>query len=149
VFGFVVAVAVLILVSSGLPAETGGSKPVAGIIKLLLGGALLFLASRQWRSGRAAAGEPKLPKWMSAIDTMTPVRRLVPGFLLSAVDPKNLLLGASAGVSVGAAQLDFASTVVVTVVFNVVAAVTPAAASQRNDAARALRRFFTELRLAR
>jgi threonine/homoserine/homoserine lactone efflux protein len=140
-----VAVAVLILVSSGLPAETGGSKPVAGIIKLLLGGALLFLASRQWRSGRAAAGEPKLPKWMSAIDTMTPVRRLVPGFLLSAVDPKNLLLGAS----VGAAQLDLASTVVVTVVFNVVAAVTPAAASQRNDAARALRRFFTELRLAR
>ena len=38
---------------------------------------------------------------MSAIDTMTAGRGLVLGFLLSAVNPKNLLMAAGAGVIIG------------------------------------------------
>jgi hypothetical protein len=126
VLGIVVAVTAFTLVSSGLPAETGGSKPVAGVIKLLLGAGLLFLAMRQWKAGHGTAGPPKLPKWMSAVDTLTPVKSLVIGFLLVAVNPKNLLLGVSAGVSIGSAQLEVGSIVVVIAVFTVVAAVTVA-----------------------
>src|SRR5664279_3391834 len=44
------------------------------------------------RPGRRG-GEHATPKWMTAIDSFTPVKSLGLGFLLSAVNPKNLLMG--------------------------------------------------------
>ena len=123
VLGIVVAVVVFTLLSSLIPAsDPDAAKPVAGVIKIVLGLALLFLALRQWR-GRPAAGAPAaLPKWMSAIDSMTAVRGLLLGFVLSAVNPKNLLMGVAAGVAIGASGLDTGGVIVVTVVFVVIAA---------------------------
>src|SRR3954470_7488618 len=105
VLGIVVAVVVFTLLSSIIPQDDGGSKPIAGVIKILLGLGLLFLAFRQWRGRPAAGVEPAMPKWMSAIDTMTAARGLVLGFLLSALNPKNLLMGVAAGVAVGSGGL--------------------------------------------
>ena len=62
-----------------------------------------------------------MPKWMSAIDSMTAIKGLGLGFLLSAVNPKNLLLGISAGVIIGDANLSLGDAVVVIVVFALVA----------------------------
>ena len=67
------------------------------MIQLLLGAGLLFLALRQWRSRPAPGEQAALPKWMSAIDTMTAGKGFGLGFLLAAVNPKNLLMGAGAG----------------------------------------------------
>ena len=51
--------------------RTSGSSPVHAVIKIILGAVLLFLAAKQWR-GRPAEGEQaEMPKWMSAIDSMT------------------------------------------------------------------------------
>ncbi|TFB49973.1 hypothetical protein E3O23_10910 [Cryobacterium tagatosivorans] len=87
-----------------------------------MGAGLLFLAVRQWRS-RPRPGEPaKLPHWMGAIDRMTVGRGLLLGFLLAAVNPKNLLLGAAAGVSIGASGRGPGSSFVVTIVFLAIAA---------------------------
>jgi threonine/homoserine/homoserine lactone efflux protein len=95
---------------------------VAGVIKTVLGLLMLLLAVKQWRSRPGAGEEPALPTWMSAIDQLTAAKGLGLGFLLSAVNPKNLLMAAGAGVVIGSAQLARADVVVVVVVFTVIAA---------------------------
>ncbi|MCI0158452.1 GAP family protein [Leifsonia shinshuensis] len=122
VLGIVVAVVVFTLLSGLIPAsDPNATKPISGTIKLILGALLLLLALRQWRSrpkdGEAAA----LPKWMGAIDSMTAGRGFVLAFILAAVNPKNLLLAAGAGVAIGTAGLSAGSTTVVIVVFALVA----------------------------
>jgi threonine/homoserine/homoserine lactone efflux protein len=123
VLGIVVAVVAFTLLSSLIPADDpDAAKPVLGVIKIVLGLALLVLAFRQWR-GRPRKGEKAaLPKWMSAIDTMTALRGLLLGFVLAAINPKNLLMGVAAGVAVGASGLPVGDQVVVLVVFVVIAA---------------------------
>src|SRR4051794_39436901 len=102
IVGIVVAVVAFTLLSSLLPQdEAGGPSVVAGVIKIVLGVLLLLVAGWQWR-GRPAKGEQAaLPKWMSAIDSMTAAKGFVLGSLLAAVNPKNLILAASAGLIVG------------------------------------------------
>jgi threonine/homoserine/homoserine lactone efflux protein len=103
VVGIAAAVTLFTLLSSLIPKPApDSSQPVAGTIKILLGLALLLLAVRQWRSRPALGEEPTLPAWMGAIDSMTTVRGLALGFVLAAVNPKNLLLAAGAGVAIGA-----------------------------------------------
>ncbi|GAA4379827.1 GAP family protein [Agromyces bauzanensis] len=123
VLGIAVAATAFTLLSSVLPeSDEDAANPVTAVIQLVLGAGLLFLALRQWRSRPAPGVEPPLPKWMAGIDTMTAGRALGLGFLLAAVNPKNLLLGAAAGVAVGSAGLDPGAIVVVLLVFTVIAA---------------------------
>ena len=63
---------------------------------------------------------------MAAIDTMTTVRGFILGFVLAAVNPKNLLMAAGAGVIIGTAGLEIGSVVVVTLIFVVIAAISVA-----------------------
>ena len=120
--GILVAVVLFTLLSSVLPQQdSSGSSPVSGAIKIILGALLLFLAVRQWRARPSEGESAAMPKWMSAIDSMTAIKGLGLGFLLSAVNPKNLLLGISAGVIIGDANLSFGDAVVVIVVFALVA----------------------------
>lgn len=127
IIGIVVAVVVFTLVSSVLPEEDpSASKPIEGVIKLALGALLLLLAIKQWR-GRPQGGQtPVLPKWMQAIDKITFPVALGLGFLLSAVNPKNLIMAAGGGVAIGSASLDTGSIVIVVVIFTLLAACTVA-----------------------
>jgi len=126
VLGIVVAVVAFTLLAALIPPASDTSTPVAGVIKIVLGLLLLVLAARQWR-GRPRAGQtPALPKWMAAIDSMTAGRALAIGFLLSAVNPKNLLMAAGAGVDIGSAALDAGETTAAIVVFVLLAASTVA-----------------------
>jgi len=120
--GILVAVVLFTLLSSVLPQQdSSGSSPVSAVIKIILGALLLFLAAKQWRARPAEGQSAAMPKWMSAIDSMTAIKGLGLGFLLSAVNPKNLLLGISAGVIIGDANLSFADAVVVIVIFVLIA----------------------------
>ena len=103
VLGIAAALTAFILLSSLLgEAGTDGPRPIAGAVKLVIGLLLVLLAVRQWR-GRPRPGDtPELPKWMSAVDTMTPLRAAGLGAALAAANPKNLLLAASAGLVIGA-----------------------------------------------
>lgn len=122
--GIVVAVVLFTLLSGLIPAaDPDASKPVAGIVKIVLGVLLLLLALRQWRSRPRGDQPAALPKWMDAIDSMTAVRGLVLAFLLAAVNPKNLLLAASAGVTIGSAGLTVGEATLVIAVFTLVAGI--------------------------
>ncbi|MBW8172611.1 GAP family protein [Ornithinimicrobium sp. Arc0846-15] len=125
VAGIVVAVAAFTLLSGVLPeGGPGEAHPVTGVIKLVLGALLIVLAVRNWR-GRPKPGQTAaLPGWMKAIETFTFVKALGLAFLLSGVNPKNLLLGAAAGVTIGGAGLAGGEVVFVIVVFTLIAAAT-------------------------
>jgi threonine/homoserine/homoserine lactone efflux protein len=58
---------------------------------------------------------------VSAIDTMTAGKGFGLGFLLSAVNPKNLLMAISAGVIIGSAAITTGATIIVIVVFTIIA----------------------------
>ncbi|WP_029432252.1 GAP family protein [Blastococcus sp. URHD0036] len=95
-------------------------------IKLVLGVLLLVLAVGQWRGRPAPGEEPAMPSWMSAIDRFTAVKALGLGILLSAVNPKNLLMCVAAGTTIGGAGLSGGQDVWSVVVFTVLAASTVA-----------------------
>lgn len=125
VVGIVVAVTVLTLVSSAIPGGHGeGPAPVRGVIQIVLGLLLFVVAVRQWRKRPVAGREPTMPRWMQAVDTMGFGKALGLGFLLAAVNPKNLLLSAGAGVTIGSAGAPVPTAVVAIIVFIIVAAST-------------------------
>jgi hypothetical protein len=107
--GWIVGVAgacvVLLALSGVLDTDTssGPSSSSSGV-KLGIGALLVMMAARHFRKRPKAGETAELPKWLQSIDSLTPVKAGGLGILLSAVNPKNLLL--IAGAMVGVAQLD-------------------------------------------
>jgi threonine/homoserine/homoserine lactone efflux protein len=125
VAGIVVATTVFTLLSSVIPEDDSTTgRPIVGVIQLALGVLLLLLATKNWRSRPAPGEEAALPAWMNAIDSFTFGKALGLGFLLSGVNPKNLLLAAAAGVVIGDAALPAGEAALAIAVFTVVAAST-------------------------
>jgi threonine/homoserine/homoserine lactone efflux protein len=105
VIGWIVGLAavgsIVLLVSSGANASENG-EPANWVnwLKLVLGLVLLLIAVKQWRGRPAGRDQAQLPKWMQAIETFTPRKAAGLGVLLSAVNPKNLLLVVSAAAAI-------------------------------------------------
>jgi len=102
IFGLAIAGAVLLLAASGAEASSSGApEEWVSIVKIILGVLLLLLAVRQWRGRPQGDAEPELPVWMKTIDTFTPPKAAGMAVLLSAVNPKNLILvvGAAAAIA--------------------------------------------------
>jgi threonine/homoserine/homoserine lactone efflux protein len=118
----------LFLLLAGILDEgsSGGPSATASWIKLGLGTLLLLLAAGQWRSRPKPGEKPTLPKWMTAIDRFTAGKAVGLGFLLSAVNPKNLLMCIAAGSTIAGGGLSTAQDVWSVVVFTVIAASTVA-----------------------
>jgi threonine/homoserine/homoserine lactone efflux protein len=95
-------------------------------VKLVVGVLLLGLAVGQWRGRPQPGQQPAMPKWMSAIDRFTAVKAAGLGVLLSAVNPKNLLMCVAAGTIIAGGGLSGGQAVWSVVVFTVLAASTVA-----------------------
>ncbi|MFJ6095217.1 GAP family protein [Williamsia muralis] len=119
--GIVAATAVFVVLGGAADSSDDSPSATSSWIKLVLGLLLLAVGVRQWR-GRG--GEHPTPKWMSAIDDMTAVKAVAIGFALAAINPKNLLMCAAAGVTIGAGSLSGGGVIVAVAVFSVLAAVT-------------------------
>jgi threonine/homoserine/homoserine lactone efflux protein len=122
--GILVVTVVFTLLSGLIPPSSGGSQPIVGVIKLLLGVLLVLVAIRQWRGRPREGATAATPKWMSAIDSITPVKAIGLGLLLSAANPKNLMMGISAGVTIGTAKLTVGGVVLAIAIFVVIAILT-------------------------
>ncbi|WP_221586314.1 GAP family protein [Microbacterium sp. G2-8] len=123
ILGVVIATSAFVLLAQVLPETTdAGPKPVVGVIQLLLGAGLLFLAARQWRGRPGAGDEPKLPKWMKTVDNISFGGALGLGALLAGINPKNLLLAASAGIIIGDSDLPTGEAALTIAVFTLLAA---------------------------
>ncbi len=123
--GLLVAGGVVLLVAGGAGADDDGGSPTwVGVLKVVLGLALLALAVRQWR-GRPRDGEAELPKWMQAIDGFRPPKALGMGVLLSALNPKNLLLTVGAAAAIAQTGAATGSQVGALVIFALLGALGP------------------------
>jgi threonine/homoserine/homoserine lactone efflux protein len=119
--GLAVAGVVVLLVAGGAGADDDGGSPTwLGVLKLVLGTLLLALALKQWRGRPADGAQGELPTWMAAIDTFTPVKALGIGVVLSAANPKNLLLTIGAAAAIAQTGASTGSEVVALAVFVVI-----------------------------
>jgi threonine/homoserine/homoserine lactone efflux protein len=102
IVGLALAGTIVLLVSSSASASDK-SQPAewVNVLKLVLGILLLLVAVKQWLGRPHGNEEAEMPKWMRAIDSFRPTKALGFGILLSAVNPKNLLLvvGAAAAIA--------------------------------------------------
>jgi Sap, sulfolipid-1-addressing protein len=81
--GIVVVTTLVLLVAGGTAgASTGGPSAGVSWVKLVLGLLLLGVGVKQWRDRPKPGDETPLPKWMAAIDKVTPVRATALGFAL-------------------------------------------------------------------
>jgi threonine/homoserine/homoserine lactone efflux protein len=95
----------------------------AAWVRIVVGVALVALGVRQW-FGRQQRTEP--PGWLRSIERSTPASAGRLGLLLSAANPKIVLLAAAAGVVIGSAELDPGAMVAVIATFTLIAAITVA-----------------------
>jgi threonine/homoserine/homoserine lactone efflux protein len=122
----VVVVTVIVLALVGQVGDTAGGEPstLSSVLKLVFGALLLLMSFRQWQDRPRAGEAGSMPKWMGAIESFTFGRALGLGFVLSGINPKNLLLCLGAGTTIGAAHLPAGEVVVAMVVFTVLASST-------------------------
>jgi Sap, sulfolipid-1-addressing protein len=119
------AVGSIVLLLTYLEKISAGGIPssLAGVLKLLLGLLLLFLAIRQWRSRPGEGEEPQMPKWMKAIDQFT-TRKAIGLAVLTGVKPKNLILTLTAALSIAQAPVSGAAPWIVMAIFIILASLT-------------------------
>lgn len=126
VLGLAVVGTIVVLVAGGAGAsDQGQPADWTGVLKLVLGLALVALAVHQWRERPRGGEAAALPKWMQTIDTFTAAKALGFGFLLAAVNPKNMMLTIAAGASIAQADLSGGSTAVALAVFVVLGTLGP------------------------
>jgi hypothetical protein len=128
--GWVVGIAgvttgVLLLTGSD-PGGRGGSPAAAPWVELMLGALLLLLAARQWWSRPDPGEEPGLPGWLAVIDRLTAVRAGGLGLVLSALNPKALLVCVAAGAAIAGGGLSDAEATWSVLLFTATAASTVA-----------------------
>ncbi|MGN6588499.1 MAG: GAP family protein [Solirubrobacterales bacterium] len=93
---------IILLLSSGADASEGGAPADwVNVLKVILGALLLVVALKQWQGRPRHGEEAAMPKWMHTIDQFRAPKSAGLAVLLSAVNPKNLLLviGAAAAIS--------------------------------------------------
>lgn len=103
-----------------------GDDPFAGIIRILLGTALIVYAVNRFLRRLGDEQTHETPKWMRAVERTNAPGALGFGFAL-ALRPKNLILSIAAAAIIGEASLGVADGVVVIVLFTVIGVSTVAA----------------------
>lgn len=127
--GWVIGLSVVgvIVLALGLESSEGEESTTSGWIKIVIGVLFLGLAWKQWSSRPTGDEQPTMPGWMQAIDQFTAPKSFGIGFLLSAVNPKNLGLTITAMAKVSASGLSTGEEIGTLVVFVVIASLTVAA----------------------
>ena len=118
--------AVLLVGASGAEASSSSApQEWVSIVKIVLGVLLLLVAARQWRGRPQGDAQPELPAWMKTIDTFTPPKAFGMGILLSAANPKNLILVVGAAAAIAQTGVNTADQAVALAVFVVLGTLGP------------------------
>lgn len=95
--------------------------------KIVFGVLFLLLAVRTWRSRPSAGAQSEMPKWVSGIAAMTPLKAFGLAVILAAVNPKNLMLSLAAGAGLATLGLSTGDAVGSLLVFIIIGSLTIAA----------------------
>lgn len=121
IVGLAVVGAVVLLVAGPANASDDGEPATwVGVLKLVLGTALVLLALKQWRVRPHDGEEPTTPKWMGAVEEFSPVKALGAGAVLAGANPKNLLLAVAAAAAIAQTGISGGEQAVAYAVFVIV-----------------------------
>ncbi len=122
VIGVAVNVAVFAYIFNAQQSVTHQSKSSVGaIIDLILGLFLLWLAFKQWRSRPKAGETPTIPKWMQAVESISPFKSFLIAFVLITVNAKNTVLDIAAGVLVAQNAVTVSDQLLAIIIYTLVA----------------------------
>ncbi len=121
VLGLIVVGGVALVLADTQELSSGLPVLVAAGIRFVLAALLLFLAYRQWHKRPKPGSAPHMPKWMDAIDSITPIRAFGFAMLLSAIKPKNLILTVAAALDIAQGTVNAAQGVIGLVVYVLIA----------------------------
>ena len=93
----------------------------------MLGVLLLLVAAKEWRARPAPGTEAPMPKWMGMLDGMSTAKAGGLAFVLSALNPKNLIFIVGGAAVVAQAGLSTGNQVVAWIVFTLIATIGVAA----------------------
>lgn len=122
--GRVVGVAAIVLIVStisDLMERSDDTSPAVAVLRILVGAALVLLAVWKWRGRPRTDDDATLPGWMSKVEGSSPAGAARLAFLLSVANPKELLLGVGAGITIGSAGLPLADTLTVAAGYTAIA----------------------------
>jgi len=120
----ILLVGFVVFLLPGIETARGQPTALSGLIRIILGVALLFLCVRQWWQ-RTAPDEPvKGPKVLARLDQMTVIQSSISGFLFSSANPKNLFLSAVGAATVDASMLVPGEQLIALLVFSAIASLT-------------------------
>lgn len=104
-----VAIAIGAIGSASLPASRTNGSPVSFALAIVLFVAFTALAIASWVTRPRAGATPVAPKWLAAIDTITPARAASLGLVMAIVNTKNIPLDLKGGALIGEAHLPIAA----------------------------------------
>jgi threonine/homoserine/homoserine lactone efflux protein len=122
VIGITAATSVFVLLATVVDA-LDDTPTWASWTRIVLGLLLVGVGVRQWLT---RALKDSTPAWMRSIEQASPRSALRLGLVLSALNPKVLLLAGAAGLAIGSADLSAANATVSVLAFTAVAASTVA-----------------------
>ena len=106
----------MLFMGAGMSSQDDPST-IVRIVFLVLGILLIIMAVHSFMQRPKAGAEPKTPKWFAKMSKIGPLGAGGFGLVLSALNPKNLMLSLSAGASVGALTLTGSQQALITVIF--------------------------------
>ena len=132
VSGFLMGVAGVLVLATAVAGSVdlssqSGHSTWAGALKLLLGVYLLVAAVRKFRGRPKAGAEGSMPAWMDGIAGYSWGRALGAGTVLGAVNPKNVVVGLAAAVTIAGGGLSLGQQTVVSAIYVLVASLGVAA----------------------
>lgn len=126
--GLAVVGAIVLAIAGPTNASTdSGPATWVDVLFLILGLLLIGVAAKQWRGRPHGDEEPPVPKWMGALDAFTPVKAGGAGVVLSALNPKNLLLAVAGAAAIGQAGISTGEEVGAYLIFVAIASIGVAA----------------------
>jgi len=128
IVGLAVVMAIVIA-AAGDDATTDDGAPATWVnwLKLVLGLGLLAIGVTQWRGRPRGDAQPELPGWMQALDGFTAPKAAAFGVLMSAVNPKNLLLAVAGAAVIAQGALSTGQEVGASAIFIAIATIGVAA----------------------
>lgn len=122
-----IVIGVSAVVGQAPPRERGAVPTWEAVVVLVLGVLLLGLALLvlgAWRRQRRMAGEPPIPRWMRALDTISPAKTAALAAVLIVANPVNASMLIAAGIALGHLRLQFTADLLPAALFVVIGSLT-------------------------
>lgn len=122
--GLIVNVGLFAFLVSQPAQSTSDKYTIRTILDVALGLFLLWFAFKEWRSRPKKGEEPKMPKWMSAIEKLSPPKAFAIALLLVTINAKNTVLDISTGVEIGQRTTSLTEAITSILVYTAIASAT-------------------------